>query len=182
MLWSGHHDKSSNHLFPNKVITVFLTVFLMLYVTSLWLIHFITGIWKWPSSLFWNSVLLALHWRTIPILCAALWGFWGQGKAMSGPLVIVQKQHRCDSEIQHLHLKGTFCWRSFPVHSIQYSSILSIPVLRMSAFLLISQGSSGQMAFLFCTMIYVIVGHKGKILSWKVEGSINRPSCWIDIK
>ena len=157
-------------------------MFLMLYVTSLWLIYFITGIWKWPSSPFWNSVLLALRWKTIPILCAALWGFWGQGKAMSGPLVIVQKQHRCDREIQPLHLKDTFCWRSFPIHSIQHSSILSIPAVRMPAFFLISQGSSGQMAFPFCTMTYVIVGHKGKRLSWKVEGSINRPSCWIDIK
>ena len=148
MLWSGHH-KSSDHLFPNKVITIFLTIFLMLYVTSLWLICYITGIWKWPSSHFWNSMLLALHWRTIPILCAALWGFWGQGKAMSGSHVIAQKQHRCDTEIQSLHLKDTFCWISFPFHSIQHSSILSIPAVRIPASFLISQAALARWPFHF---------------------------------
>ena len=41
MKWSP--DKSSNHLSPCKVITILLTVFLMLYITSLWLIYFVTG-------------------------------------------------------------------------------------------------------------------------------------------
>ena len=43
-LWNDHHDnKSSNHLVPYKVITVLLTIFLMLYMTSPWLIYYVTG-------------------------------------------------------------------------------------------------------------------------------------------
>ena len=42
-LWNDHHGKSSNHLSPYKVITVLLTIFLMLCVTSLRLIYFISG-------------------------------------------------------------------------------------------------------------------------------------------
>ena len=144
--------------------------------------YFLTGGWKGPSSHFWNSMFLALHWRIIHILCTALWGLWGQGNAMSESLIIMQRHHRCDGEIWSLHLKDTFCWRSFHFHSIQHSLILSVPAVRMPAFFLIWQGSSCQMAFPFCTMAYVIVRHKGKILSWKVKDSINRLSCRIDIK
>ena len=42
-LWNDDHNKSSNHLSLYKVITILLTVFLMLYITSLWLIYFVTG-------------------------------------------------------------------------------------------------------------------------------------------
>ena len=41
--WNDHHDKSTNPLSPYKVITISLTIFLMLYITSPWLIYFITG-------------------------------------------------------------------------------------------------------------------------------------------
>ena len=34
---------SSNHLSPYKIITILLTIFLMLHITSLWLIYFLTG-------------------------------------------------------------------------------------------------------------------------------------------
>ena len=37
-LWNDH-NKSGNHLSPYKVITILLTIFLMLYITSLWLIY-----------------------------------------------------------------------------------------------------------------------------------------------
>ena len=40
---TDHHDKSSNHLFPFKVVTILLTIFLMLYITSWSLIYFIIG-------------------------------------------------------------------------------------------------------------------------------------------
>ena len=42
-LWNEHHDKSSNCLSPHKVVTVLLTVFLTLCMTSLWLFCYITG-------------------------------------------------------------------------------------------------------------------------------------------
>ena len=42
-IWSDHHDNSDSHLSPCKFDTVLLAMFLMLYVTPLWLIHFITG-------------------------------------------------------------------------------------------------------------------------------------------
>ena len=35
-LWNNHHSKSSNHLSPYKIITILLTIFLMLYITSPW--------------------------------------------------------------------------------------------------------------------------------------------------
>ena len=61
---NDHHDKSS-HLSPYKVITISLTLFLMLYVTSPWLIYFITGglyllslLHLFPTSSF--SVLLKI--------------------------------------------------------------------------------------------------------------------------
>ena len=41
-LWNEHCDKANIHLSPYKVITILLIMFLMLYVTSLWL-YFITG-------------------------------------------------------------------------------------------------------------------------------------------
>ena len=34
-IMNDHHDKSSNLLFPYKVITILLTVYLMLYIMSL---------------------------------------------------------------------------------------------------------------------------------------------------
>ena len=42
-LWNDHHNKSSKHLSPYEVITLVLTAFLMLYITSPWLTYFITG-------------------------------------------------------------------------------------------------------------------------------------------
>lgn len=44
-LWSVHHDKSSSHLSPCKVITVILTTLLMLYIISVYLcdLYYITG-------------------------------------------------------------------------------------------------------------------------------------------
>ena len=42
-LQNDHHDKSSYHLAPYKVIIILLTIFPMLYITSLQLIYFITG-------------------------------------------------------------------------------------------------------------------------------------------
>lgn len=42
-LWYDHYDKSSNHLSTYRIITIWLTVFPMLYTTSLWLIYSITG-------------------------------------------------------------------------------------------------------------------------------------------
>ena len=33
-LWNDHHDKSSNHVSPYKVITVLLTIFFILYITA----------------------------------------------------------------------------------------------------------------------------------------------------
>ena len=37
-----HHDKSSNHLSPYEVITILSTAFLMLFITSTWLIYSVT--------------------------------------------------------------------------------------------------------------------------------------------
>ena len=37
-----HHDKSSNHLSPYEVITILSTAFLMLFITSSWLIYSVT--------------------------------------------------------------------------------------------------------------------------------------------
>ena len=44
-LWSVHHDKSSSHLSPCKVITVILTTFLMLCIITVYLcdVYYITG-------------------------------------------------------------------------------------------------------------------------------------------
>ena len=39
---NDHHDKSGDHLTP-KVITVLLTIFIILYIPSLWLIYYVTG-------------------------------------------------------------------------------------------------------------------------------------------
>ena len=41
-LWNDHHDNSSKHLSPYKVIIMLLTIFHMLYITSPWLIYFIS--------------------------------------------------------------------------------------------------------------------------------------------
>ena len=41
---NGHHGKLSYRLSLYKVITIFLTIVPMLYITSPWLIYFITGI------------------------------------------------------------------------------------------------------------------------------------------
>ena len=43
ILRNDHHDKSSYHLSPYKVMTILLTIFSMLYISSLWLIYFVTG-------------------------------------------------------------------------------------------------------------------------------------------
>ena len=42
-LWDDHYDESSNHLSLCKVIVKLLSMFLMLYITSMWLIYYITG-------------------------------------------------------------------------------------------------------------------------------------------
>ena len=42
-LWDDHYDKSSNHLSLYKVIVKLLSMFLMLYITSMWLIYYIIG-------------------------------------------------------------------------------------------------------------------------------------------
>ena len=42
-MYYDHHDKPSNDLSPYEVLTILLTIFLMLYITSLWLTYFITG-------------------------------------------------------------------------------------------------------------------------------------------
>ena len=42
-IMNDHHSKASNYLSPNKVITVLLAIFYMLYIISLWLLYFITG-------------------------------------------------------------------------------------------------------------------------------------------
>ena len=46
-LWNDHHVKFSNHLFPHTVTTTLLTIFLVLYITSLWLFNWrkITSLW-----------------------------------------------------------------------------------------------------------------------------------------
>ena len=41
-LWNDHHDKYSNHLSPYEFIIISLTIFLVMYITFLWLIYFIT--------------------------------------------------------------------------------------------------------------------------------------------
>ena len=41
-LWNDHHSNSSNHLSSYEVIQILLTIFLMLYIPSWWLIHFLT--------------------------------------------------------------------------------------------------------------------------------------------
>ena len=38
---SDHHNKSSNHFFPDKLALILLTIFLMLHITSQRLIYFI---------------------------------------------------------------------------------------------------------------------------------------------
>ena len=43
ILQNDHHNKSSYHLSPYKMITVSLTIFPMFYVISLWIIYSITG-------------------------------------------------------------------------------------------------------------------------------------------
>ena len=42
-LWNDHHSNSSNHLSSYEVIQILLTIFLMLYIPSWWLLHFLTG-------------------------------------------------------------------------------------------------------------------------------------------
>ena len=42
-LWNDHFYKSNNHLSPHEVIKILLNIFLTLYITSLWLIYFMTG-------------------------------------------------------------------------------------------------------------------------------------------
>ena len=42
-LLSSHHAKYSPHLSPYNIITTLLTIFPMMYFSSLWLIYFITG-------------------------------------------------------------------------------------------------------------------------------------------
>lgn len=66
------------------------------------------------------------------------------------------------------------CRRSFHFYSVQHSSILSVAAVRIPAFFLISQSSSGQMAFPFCTMTHVILRQKGKPCNWKVKDSVNQ--------
>ena len=41
-LWNDHHSNSSNHLSSYEVIQILLTIFLMLYIPSWWLIHSLT--------------------------------------------------------------------------------------------------------------------------------------------
>ena len=41
-LWNDHHSNSSNHLSSYEVIQILSTIFLMLYIPSWWLIHFLT--------------------------------------------------------------------------------------------------------------------------------------------
>ena len=55
-LWNDHHSNSSNHLSSYEVIQILLTIFLMLYIPSWWLIHSLTE----------NVCLL------IPCICFAL--------------------------------------------------------------------------------------------------------------
>ena len=43
ILWYDHYSKSSNHLSSYKFIAVLLTVFPVLYITSPWLMYFLTG-------------------------------------------------------------------------------------------------------------------------------------------
>ena len=43
ILWKAHHNKSSNHLSPYKVITLLLMIFLLLYILSLWFVYNKTG-------------------------------------------------------------------------------------------------------------------------------------------
>ena len=41
-LWNDHHNRSNNYVLPYKVIMILSTIFLLLYITSLRLICFIT--------------------------------------------------------------------------------------------------------------------------------------------
>ena len=62
MKWNDHHDKFSNHLFPHKVVVLLLTIFLMLYIISLWLIYYVTGglYLLIPSNYFAHFITLSL--------------------------------------------------------------------------------------------------------------------------
>ena len=73
ILWSDYHSKSSNHLSLYKIITVLLTIFLMLYMTFLWLIYFIPGGFNLLiCSTYFNPLYPPCLWKP-PIYCLCLW-------------------------------------------------------------------------------------------------------------
>ena len=73
ILWSDYHSKSSNHLSLYKIITVLLTIFLMLYMTFLWLIYFIPGGFNLLiRSTYFNPLYPPCLWKP-PIYCLCLW-------------------------------------------------------------------------------------------------------------
>ena len=72
-LWSDHHSKSSNHLSLYKIIRVLLTIFLMLYMTLLWLIYFITGAFNLLIPFTYFNPFYPPHLWKPPIYCLCLW-------------------------------------------------------------------------------------------------------------
>ena len=73
ILWSDYHSKSSNHLSLYKIITVLLTIFLMLYMTFLWLIYFIPGGFNLLiRSTYFNPLYPPCLWKPL-IYCLCLW-------------------------------------------------------------------------------------------------------------
>ena len=77
MLWNGHHKKSDNHLFPYSVVAIFLTLFLMLYIASLWLIYFITRSFELsiPVTCFKSPSPPLWHFKTVPLYFVSMFLF-----------------------------------------------------------------------------------------------------------
>ena len=72
--WTATTNKPSNHMSSSKVIVILLSIFFVLYVLSLWLIHFITGGLPFnplhlfialllATTLLYESVFIALFFR-----------------------------------------------------------------------------------------------------------------------
>ena len=67
-LWRDHHVKSSTHLSPYKVITIFSTIFLLLYIVAPWFIYYTIGVLNLLIPFLYFVHPLSPFWQW-PILC-----------------------------------------------------------------------------------------------------------------
>ena len=151
---------SSKHLSPHKIITMLLTVFPMLSIASLWLIHFITGSLYHLSSIL--PILLPLRQTQA---CFLYWfKIWRSSKA-SG--IIQSKSELLNQESQSCkyYSKGQKRWVSTPADKQNINSFFSAFVL-------------------FCLSIdWIITTHnrEGNLLSPPVQMLISLRSIFTDI-